>query len=737
MGSELPAREPVRTTCRDRSPRPLMHPPIRISSGILSLLAAGALATTLSGGPLQPAPAVASPPAVSLAATPLYFVENRGQSDPGVAYYTQGSDAEVYFTRPGITFVLNAGVAAIGVAGPVATPEPIPAQASTRRWTIKIDFVGANPSPVIEGVDLTSCTFNYFQGRPSEWETGVPSFLGVRYRDLWPGIDLVYYGSGPSLKYDFIVRPGADPNDIQLRYRGSQGTEIDDRGRLLVRNPIRTLVDEAPTAYAEQGADRSPVSAGYQVRRIPAKREGAVLRESAAILSFRIGEYDSSRTLVIDPAVLLYCGYIGGTMTDAARAVAVDGQGSAYVSGMTFSSGAEGFPANAGPNLTSGGRSDAFVAKVQPGGTGFVYCGYIGGTQGEIGYGIAVDAAGAAYVTGYTGSTEANGFPIVAGPDGTYNGLVRDAFVTKVADTASADLSITKTDAPDPVSVGSNLIYTITVTNNGPDAATNVTVVDTLTASVSFVSATASQGSCSGTTTVTCNLGGIANGANATVTIAVTPGTAGTLNNTATVSATETDPNAANNSATASTTVAGVDADLAVSVSAIPNPVSVNGTLSYSVQVVNNGPLNATGVTVTTNLSGSSFNIVSITPSQGSCIGTTAATCSLGAVANGASAAVNVVVTPTAVGSVTLSAAVGATQPDGTAGNNNAVLSVNAVNTVCSNSVQAFVANVISPQAAGCSATVGPTPSGGGGGSLGWVTLLGLVFLGLARRRIR
>lgn len=441
---------------------------------------------------------------------------------------------------------------------------------------------------------------------------------------------------------------------------------------------------------------------------------------------------------------LVYAGYIGGSNSETANAIAVDTTGAAYVTGTTLSAETTvpvPFPVVDGPDLTFNGVGidgvgDAFIAKVTSSGAALQYCGYIGGTQGEIGHGIAVDATGAAYVAGYTRSTEANGFPIVAGPDATYNGLIRDAFVTKVADTASADLAITKTDAPDPVSIGSNLTYTITVSNNGPDAASNVTVVDTLPASVSFVSSTPTQGSCSGTTTVTCNLGGIANGANATVTLVVSPGTAGTLTNTATVSATETDPNATNNSATASTTVNGVDADLAVSVSATPNPVSVNGTLSYSVQVANNGPLNATGVTVTTNLSTGSFNFISITPSQGSCVGTTAATCTLGAVANGANASVNVVVTPTAVGSVTLSAAASATQSDSNAGNNNAALTVNAVNTVCSNSVQALVATV-SAQAAGCSATVGPSTSGGGGGSLGWLSLLGLVFLGLIRRRIR
>ena len=246
---------------------------------------------------------------------------------------------------------------------------------------------------------------------------------------------------------------------------------------------------------------------------------------------------------------------------------------------------------------------------------------------------------------------------------------------TTVSGPAVADLSIGKTDSPDPVTAGSTLIYTVTVTNSGGATATGVTMTDTLPASVTIDSVTFTQGSCSESgSTVTCNIGSLANGATSTVTIVVTPTVAGTITNTATTTGSTLDPNGANNSATATTTVDAIvqEADLAVVKSDSPDPVAVGSNLAYTVTVTNNGPATSTSVVLTDTLPVSTTFVTS-TPSQGSCSqsgGTV--TCNLGSLANGATATVTIVVTPTTTGTITNNATSTSATTDPDAGNDSA-----------------------------------------------------------------
>jgi uncharacterized repeat protein (TIGR01451 family) len=235
----------------------------------------------------------------------------------------------------------------------------------------------------------------------------------------------------------------------------------------------------------------------------------------------------------------------------------------------------------------------------------------------------------------------------------------------------TADLSITKTASPNPVTVGASLTYTLTIANHGPSDATGVVVTDTLPASESFVSTTPSQGTCTGTSSISCNLGSLANGASATVSIVVTPTQAGAISNTASVSGDQYDSDRDNNSDTQTTTVTA--ADLSIVKTASPSPATVGSPLTYTLSVTNNGPSDATGVVVNDSLlAGLSF--VSSSASQGTCSGTSTVSCNLGALANGASATVTIVVTPTQVGGVSNTATVTANESDPAAGNNSATI---------------------------------------------------------------
>lgn len=231
-----------------------------------------------------------------------------------------------------------------------------------------------------------------------------------------------------------------------------------------------------------------------------------------------------------------------------------------------------------------------------------------------------------------------------------------------------ADLAVSKTDAPDPVYVGNLLTYTLMIVNNGPSTATGVTLTDTLPAGVTLASASAG---CSGATTIVCNLGTLNSGANAIVTIAVTPTAAGSITNTAVVAGNEADFNQNNNTATASSTVQAA-ADVSVAKTA-PASAFINTTFTYTLVIVNHGPSTATGVTLTDTLP-ANMTLVSGAPG---CTGTTTIVCNVGTLTSGAQTTINLVVMSTATGvNIANTATVAAAQFDPIAGNNSSTASI-------------------------------------------------------------
>ena len=339
---------------------------------------------------------------------PLYFVENRGQLAEGVAFYLEGRETSVYFTPQGLTYALtgsrdlrplNAAARTVSYAGPAEHAEAV------SRWAVKLDFVAADPNVTPRGSQKTPAVVSYFKGPQAKKQSGLATYREVIYRDLWPGVDLIYSGTVNRLKYQFVVNPGADPAVIRLAYRGAD-VRLNGAGQLEVSTPVGGFRDDKPYVYQEHGGRRVAIPAAYSVE--------AADNEERVRYGFALGNYDPSLPLIIDPSVLIYAGYIGGTALDRGADVAVDSAGNAYVTGET--AGTAGFPAAAGPDLTFNGDTDAFVAKVNAAGTALIYAGYLGGSGADRGASIAVDGAGAAYITGETES-DATTFPTLLGPD--------------------------------------------------------------------------------------------------------------------------------------------------------------------------------------------------------------------------------------------------------------------------------------------------------------------------------
>src|SRR5712692_9220210 len=246
-------------------------------------------------------PVVAPAPARSFDHLPLYFVENRGQTDPRVAFYVPGKDNTLYFAPDGLTLAFTSpltlrakpgGLPDAGDAALASGGDEGPAQPAAQRWAVKLDFVGANPNVRPQGESKTQAVFSYFKGQPSQWQAGVSSYAQLRYPDLWPGIDLVYSGQANQLKYEFVVRPGADPAQIQLAYRGASAVNLTDEGELEVTTPLGGFRDAAPVAYQVKDGQRVPVEMSYALT-------SPLLDGEAARYTYRfhLGPYDASLPL--------------------------------------------------------------------------------------------------------------------------------------------------------------------------------------------------------------------------------------------------------------------------------------------------------------------------------------------------------------------------------------------------------------------------------------------------------
>jgi hypothetical protein len=358
---------------------------------------------------------------------PLHFEANQGQTHQDVRFLARG---------PGYSLYLTAGEAVLVLTKPNpdakrdahSTPERLNTQAREAPVVVRMSLVGAAPKPRVSGLGELPGKANYFIGNdPAKWRTNVPTYAKVHYRGVYPGIDLVYYGNQRQLEYDFVVAPGADPERIVLGFQGAERLEIDAKGELVLHAAGGAIRQRKPVIYQEIDGVRREIEGGYVLK-------------GATRVGFQVAAYDLSRPLIIDP-VLVYSTYLGGSGGDQGFGIAVDAAGAAYVTGETSS--ADFTAGCTAPctvlDATLGGSRDAFVAKLNATGTALVYSTYLGGSGFDRGFGIAVDAAGAAYVTGETSSAD---FPAgCTAPctvlDGSLGGA-EDAFVVKLNATGTA-----------------------------------------------------------------------------------------------------------------------------------------------------------------------------------------------------------------------------------------------------------------------------------------------------------
>lgn len=342
--------------------------------------------------------------------TPIRFEPNAGQFDPNVRFGVRAGPLHV------------ASLDATGFT----------------TGNARIVFRGATATPHVESIGRASGVTNYFLGAdPSRWRTGIPAARRVAYRDLYPGVDALFYAAGSSLEYDLIVAPEADPSAIALGVEGVLDVAVEPTGDLVLTLPDRTIRHRRPLAYQERDGHRTLICARYQPR-------------GADEFGFILGAYDPTSPLVIDPIVGLST-YTGGSQTDLILDMVVGPDGSLLVAGY-------GDSANLSTvhpiQATAGGRRDIYLGKLDASGVAFEFLTYLGGDDDDEVGAIGLDGAGNIYLAG---SSDSRNFPLM-NPLQPVNAGMSDLIVAKL----------------DPT--GSELLYSTYLGNFGGDFASDLKV---------------------------------------------------------------------------------------------------------------------------------------------------------------------------------------------------------------------------------------------------------------------
>ncbi|MGB7924488.1 MAG: carboxypeptidase regulatory-like domain-containing protein [Pyrinomonadaceae bacterium] len=421
---------------------------------------------------------------------PLSFEANQGQTDARVKYITRGRNYGLYLTQDEAVMVLGSSAAPAGPQSSSARQAPAAKKAADT--VVRMKYVRANPQAQVTGSGELPTRSNYFKGNnPRQWQTDVPHYSKVKYEGIYPGVDLIYYGNDNRLEYDFVVAPGANPSDIRLGFEGVSKLSINRSGDLILETGAGVLRQKKPFIYQEVDGARKEI-------------EGRYVRAGKHQVGFAVGEYDRKKPLIIDP-VLIYSTYLGGGGSDVGNSIAIDSAGNAYIAGRTTSlnfpltggtqpsngGSADIFITKLNPTGTSlvystymggsgtdaalgivldgsanayltgttesadfptvnalqsayGGNRDGFVAKLNSTGNVLNYSTYLGGSANDESNGIAIDSTGSAYLTGGTSSVD---FTVV-------NPVQATNWASVWMSNGSPDVFVTKLDAS-----GTSIVY--------------------------------------------------------------------------------------------------------------------------------------------------------------------------------------------------------------------------------------------------------------------------------------
>src|SRR5580698_6883100 len=385
--------------------------------------------------------------------SPMIFEMNEGQSDPRVKALSRGSKYGLFLTSNESVFVLNSGAKNPSV--------------------VQVRAVGANPTPKVSGVDRLGSVSNYFLGKDqSKWRKNVANYERVKYESNYPGVDLIYYGNQKQLEYDYVVAPGADPDSIRLDIEGASKLKLDRNGDLLLETSDGAITQHKPVIYQQVDGTRRQIAGNFVVR--------------GKQVSFRVGDYDHSKKLVIDPS-FDFVTYLGGSGTDQGLGITITtATGLTLVAGSTASA---NFPIVPAPvcadppmpdpvctqtGVTSypyTGTTDGFMATFNPSGTKLFNTTYVGGSGGiNVVTSVAIDNyedPELLYVAGYTTSKD---FDVVNAAQPTIGGGT-DGWVAQIL----LDLTITSFVPPEGI-INTSVGFATYLGGSGTDEITGLTI---------------------------------------------------------------------------------------------------------------------------------------------------------------------------------------------------------------------------------------------------------------------